>query len=265
MENIFIQLSDKQTVIHGLDTRIKIISVVGYILISSSLRSMVGLTLGAAFLLILLMKVGVPISLLGQRLAWVFLFGGALIILFPFITPGREIVLWQVGNLHIAATQEGVEKAVLLFLRLLSAILAVTLLNATTGFRQIINGFAKLYMPAILVGIIEFTVRYFFVLGDELTRMKLARKARAYDLKQSILLGKSLKTMAQLIAVLFVRSMERAERVYYAMLARGYRGEQETSNDEPFLVADVVWGMGFVFFVLGIKLLEVGGWIGKLY
>ena len=268
MNIFFEQLSNKQTIIHKLDTRVKIVSVVGFIFISSSLQSILGLAVGAAFIMVLLKAVGTPYSSIVRRLAWIFLFGGALIVLFPFITPGREISSWQIGSLSISATQEGIDKAILLFLRLLSAVLAVTLLNATTGFREIINGFRKLSMPAILVGIIEFTIRYFFVLADELTRMKLARKARAYDLNQSIFNTKALKTIAQLIAVLFIRSMGRAERVYFAMLARGYGGEgyvkkhQPVNRNERVQIADILWGIGFVCFTLSIKLLEAGGFIG---
>lgn len=268
MNVFFEQLSNKQTSIHKLDTRVKILSVVGFIFVSSSLQSVFGLAVGAAFIMIILKAVGTPSTPIVHRLAWVFLFGGALIVLFPFITPGNNIYTLDLGILNISATQEGVDKAILLFLRLLSAVLAVTLLNATTGFREIINGFRKLHMPGLLVSIIEFTVRYFFVLGDELLRMKLARKARAFDLNQSIINKKALKTTAQLISVLFVRSMERAERVYCAMLARGYGGEELSKDKKPVKrservqVADIVWGITFVCFSLSIKLLEAGGFIG---
>lgn len=268
MENFFEQLSEKQTVIHKLDTRIKICSVVGFILICTSLQSVVGLVAGSVFIVAILMAVGTPFAPIIRRLVWVFLFGGALIVLFPFITPGTEIFILHLGNLDISATQEGLDKAILLFLRLLSAVLAVSLLNATTGFRELINGFRQLHMPGILVSIIEFTVRYFFVLGEELTRMKLARKARAYDLQRSVFNRQALKTMAQIIAVLFVHSMERAERVYLAMLARGYGGEvyggeqQAVRRGEQVQAADLLWGMGFIFFTLSIKLLEAGGLIG---
>jgi cobalt/nickel transport system permease protein len=90
-------------------------------------------------------------------------------------------------------------------------------------------------MPKLLVGILEFTVRYFFVLGDEVGRMKLARKARAYHLETSILHLKALRTMVQLIAVLFLRSMSRAEKVYLAMLARGYHGDQPVTTKNEFI------------------------------
>lgn len=263
MESFFEQLSKKQTVIHKLDTRVKIISVVIFILISSSLKSMVGLVAGALFIFLILKAVGTPFVSILHRLVWVFFFGGALIILFPFITPGNKIFTIQIGILNLSATQEGLNQALLLFFRLLSAILAVTLLNATTSFREILGGFRKLHMPALLVSIIEFTVRYFFVLKDELERMKLARKARGYNIKKSILYRDALLTMIQLIAVLFIRSMERAERVYLAMLARGYSGiQQPADRSERIQATDMLWGIGFVAFTVSMKLLEAGGMIG---
>lgn len=266
MENFFAQLSPRDTIIHKLDTRVKILSVIGFIMISSSLQSASGLAAGAAFILFLLMAVGAPLSLVGRRLAWVMLFGGAMLVLFPFITPGRESFSWQAGFLNLTATEEGILKASLLFLRLLSAVLAVTLLNATTSFREILHGFRKLHMPGLLVDIIEFTVRYFFVLGDELNRMKLARQARAYDLGKSIFRKNSFKTIAQMISVLLLRSMGRAERVYLAMLARGYHGQPQAQGSarksDRVQAADLLWGIGFVCMTLSIKLLEAGGLIG---
>jgi cobalt/nickel transport system permease protein len=141
-------------------------------------------------------------------------------------------------------------------------VLAVGILNATTGFREIITGLRKLGVPGLLTSILEFTVRYLFVLGDELKRMKLARKARAYNMNKSILHREARKTIVQLLAVMFLRSIGRAERVYCAMLARGYNGEPSEAKAEHIHQTDLIWGTGFIFLTLCIKLLEVGGLIG---
>ena len=263
MHNFFEQLSKKDTILHRLDIRVKIISIVGFILISSSLKSILGLATGAVLIMSILIVIGTPIYAVLHRVAWVFFFGGALIIILPFITPGEDFFTWNLTVVELVATAEGVNKAIILFLRLLSAVLAVTLLNATAGFRKIIGGFRKLKMPGVLVGIIEFAVRYFFVLSDEAARMKLARKARAYDFSRSIAKKNSMKTLAQLVAVLFIRSLERSERVHLAMIARGYGNNPSTGNrSEKIQTADILWGTGFLCFTLSIKLLEVGGFIG---
>jgi cobalt/nickel transport system permease protein len=65
-----------------------------------------------------------------------------------------------------------------------------------------------------------FLYRYLFVLLEESLRMIRAREARSFGKK-----GKEMKTFVRLISVLLIRSVERAERIYQAMVSRGFRGE----------------------------------------
>jgi cobalt/nickel transport system permease protein len=69
--------------------------------------------------------------------------------------------------------------------------------------------------------------RYVFVLGDELMRMKCARDARSFG-------GNSkwhIKTIGNIIGMLFIRTYERGERVYIAMVSRGFSGNIKISKD----------------------------------
>lgn len=262
MDALFGRLSRRNTYIHRIDPRVKIISTVSFVIVTSTFHSVSSLIPGILLMLGFLAAVRIPWAYALRRLSWMLMFGGVLIILFPFITPGKEIIAFKLGSMSIAATGEGLDKAVILFCRVLSALLALTLLNATTSFREIINGLRHLHMPRILVSLLEFTVRYIFVLNDELQRMKLARKARAYDLNRSILHRDALKTMTQLLAVLFLRSVERGERVFHAMLARGYGGEDRCCGSCRLKTADLMWGTAFVLFALSLKIIEVGGFFG---
>ena len=79
-----------------------------------------------------------------------------------------------------------------------------------------------------LVATLHFMVRYIHVLGDELGRMTQARRARSF--RRS---GVDYGILTGLIGVLFVRAMERGERVHSAMLARGWDGTIRTLDDEP--------------------------------
>jgi cobalt/nickel transport system permease protein len=61
--------------------------------------------------------------------------------------------------------------------------------------------------------------RYLFVLLDEMERMQRARRSRTFVASRTSVWRGS----AQVAALLFVRASERAERVYLAMCARGWR------------------------------------------
>ena len=104
---------------------------------------------------------------------------------------------------------------------------AIVVLSGVTPFAQLLDGMRRLGVPSVLVATLHFMVRYVRVLGDELGRMVQARRARSFrrsGLDYGILTG--------LIGVLFVRAMERGERVHAAMLARGWDGTIRTLDDE---------------------------------
>ena len=104
---------------------------------------------------------------------------------------------------------------------------AIAVLSAVTPFPRLLDGMRRLGVPPVLIATLHFMVRYVRVLGDELGRMLQARRARSFrrsGLDYGILTG--------LIGVLFVRAMERGERVHSAMLSRGWDGTIRTLDDE---------------------------------
>ena len=94
------------------------------------------------------------------------------------------------------------------------------LLYSTTTFPSLIRGMEKLGVPRVFTVLLSFMYRYSFLLIDETHRMKRARDSRSFS-------GKwlwQLRTIGHMIGTLFLRSFSRAERVYLAMLSRGYQG-----------------------------------------
>jgi len=95
---------------------------------------------------------------------------------------------------------------------------AALVLAASTPFPRLLEGLEALHVPQVVVMIFGFTYRYFFVLADEALRMKRARDSRGYQgrwLADAAVIGRMAGT-------LFLRSYERGERVYLAMLSRGF-------------------------------------------
>jgi cobalt/nickel transport system permease protein len=99
-------------------------------------------------------------------------------------------------------------------------VIAAILLSATTAPRELLAGLERLRLPATLVAILSFMVRYLSVVSDDLHRMRVARESRGY---QGGRVGQ-LKAVAGGVGALFVRSFERGERVHLAMRSRGYTG-----------------------------------------
>jgi cobalt/nickel transport system permease protein len=101
---------------------------------------------------------------------------------------------------------------------------ASILLAATTQVPLLLEGFARLRFPRVITSIMAFMIRYIDVVVGEWNRMLTALRSRAHRRRGL----RSARALAAAIGSLFVRSYERGERVYMAMLARGYTGTMPT-------------------------------------
>lgn len=101
------------------------------------------------------------------------------------------------------------------------SLLAVVFLIETTNFVNLIQSLKKLKIPNEILNTIMLIYRYFFVLLEEIKKMEIARDLRYFGgyFKRQI------KVYSNIIGVLFLRSIEKSERVYNAMKLRGYNGE----------------------------------------
>ena len=139
----------------------------------------------------------------------------------PFVATGPQIEV-----LGLSVSEQGLLGAWGLLAKGTLGVLASLLLAATTEPRALLAGLERLRVPAQLVQIMGFMIRYLDVVTDELWRMHVARESRGFrgrDPRQWPVVAKS-------AGVLFIRSYERGERVHLAMLSRGYDGSLPQSK-----------------------------------
>lgn len=120
--------------------------------------------------------------------------------------------LWAAWNILIKATL---------------GLATTVLLGATTPIAEILHGLEHLRMPRLMTAIAGFMVRYADVITGELTRMRIARESRGYDPRWFW----QARAIASSAGTLFIRSFERGERVYLAMVSRGYSGTMPLDHD----------------------------------
>lgn len=94
------------------------------------------------------------------------------------------------------------------------------ILTGTTSLADLVRGLERLHAPAAFTSITTFMVRYAEVITGEMQRMKVARESRGHDPRWIW----QIRAIAHSAGTLFVRSYERGERVYLAMLSRGFDG-----------------------------------------
>lgn len=253
MKHIHIdEFARRQSILHNWDPRVKIIACLGFIVAVVFLQSAGLLGLASLFLLLMLALARIPAGFVAARSLWICPVVASILLFIPFSRPGAPLFTWETSLFTIQATREGIYHAVVLAGRVFTALLAMLILTATTTFRNILRAMADLRIPGIFLQLTEFTVRYLFVLVDELKRMQRARKARGFKAR-SLWHRASLRVIGATIGLLFLRAYERGDKVYTAMLARKFTGEIRTMSEFKLRPADGF--MAFIFAVAGIALI----------
>jgi cobalt/nickel transport system permease protein len=101
------------------------------------------------------------------------------------------------------------------------------ILAATTPVPELLRGLERLRLPSAFTTVAGFMVRYLDVITDEVRRMRIARVSRGHDPRWIW----QARAVAATAGTLFIRSYERGERVYLAMVSRGYAGSMPVLQD----------------------------------
>ena len=126
--------------------------------------------------------------------------------------------------------------------KMLLCVGAAVWLSGTTPFTQLLEALRKLKVPSLLTIMLSFMFRYLFVLAEEAIRMSRAYQSRC-PRKQT--LGDA-ENIGRLAGALMLRTYNRAERIYLAMLSRGFSGEFRTLSVHRMTFADIVFLAIFV-------------------
>jgi len=131
------------------------------------------------------------------------------------------------------------------------SVLALITLSATTDFPSLLKALESLKMPRLITTILSFMYRYIFTLVDQVQKLEQARVARSYGRRGLY----QIHALGNLLGSLFVNTYERGERIYQAMLARGYHGHAHTPRRWQPGIHDVVFTVFFLMSLLSIVLL----------
>ena len=212
--------------VHRLDARVKIVVMAVYIVMVTVAPGGWPSLAAALFPVALIAISRVPRVYLLKRAALTLPFVGAVVAFMPFL-PG-EHVLWETNVLGytVHLTREGLSMCADVCVKAFLCVLTVLALTATTRFELILKALHSMKVPAVLVLLLSFLYRYLFVLFDQAMRMRRSRDARSPRRPRA-----GFRVATGMIGSLFLRTYTRAERVYQAMLARGFSGDVHTMTD----------------------------------
>lgn len=248
----------RESLVHRLDARVKVILVVLFIVATVLTPD------GAwwAYMLQGLLALGV---VLASRLGVGFVQRRSLLVL-PFVlaavtvafaTPGRP--LWEVRVLQwgLVLTDAGLVRFASILCRSWLSMQMAVVLAASTPFPALLGAMRSLRLPRVLVAIAGFAYRYLFVIGDEALRLMRARVSRSgvHEGRGGGGVLWRARVTGGMAGSLFLRSLERSERIYAAMRARGYDGEVRLLHAPALRPGDVVAALPFVMALVVIQVL----------
>jgi cobalt/nickel transport system permease protein len=173
-----------------------------------------------------------------------------------------ELFSLPLGTWTLTASVEGLERFISIALKSWLSVQAAIVMAAVTPFPELLQAMRSVGIPRLLVAMFGLTWRYLFVLVDEALRLIRARAARS-----GVSSSPSLKAAKEgggiiwraqvaggMAGSLFLRGFDRSDRIYTAMLSRGYDGEVRVMPIPPLnTTSKLVLFAGLI--LLGVLLL----------
>ena len=250
------------SVVHHLDPRTKILLMGVYIAIVFVVKSLLVFLIPIALLFAMFAFARVPASYFFSAInpmKWLLVF---MFILNLFATQGSTVLFeWQ----FIRLTQEALEQAVYITLRLILLVAGTSILTLTTspialtdGLEKLMSPLRKLHFPAHeLAMMMTIALRFIPTLMEETDRIQKAQMARGADFESGNIFQRA-KSMIPVLVPLFVSAFRRADELAMAMESRCYHGgEGRTRMRElHFHTRDLIATLLLVVVLVGIILLE---------
>ncbi|NPV57020.1 MAG: cobalt ECF transporter T component CbiQ [Anaerolineae bacterium] len=240
--------------IHSLDSRVRVVMVLVFILVCALVP------VGAWAVYILLLALILSAELLTD-LGIAYFIKRSLMVL-PFVLAALPLVFSTPHGIQF--NPAGLERFISIALKSWISVQAAILLAVTTPFDQLLLALRALHLPRLLVAVIGLMWRYLFVMVDEVTHMMLARAARSGSDNPARRTGGTVVWRARvtggMAGGLLLRSLDHSDRVYHAMLSRGYDGEVRTLPQPSLTTANRWLLAGFILFAIFLVALSILFW-----
>jgi cobalt/nickel transport system permease protein len=239
------EFAEGTTLLHRLDPRVKFVAALPIIALTAVETRLTGplFILGVAVVFALWARLDWRKLLF--RLLVVNAFVLMLWLFLPFSVPGKEVL--SLGP--FAATEEGLLSTLIVTLKTNAIVLLTIAVFGTSEVFSLAHALVHLKMPRKLVYLFFFFYRYLSVLHEEYTRLRTAMKLRGFRPATGV---HTYKTYSHLVGMLLVRSYERSERIYEAMLCRGFHGHFPVISHFHLHRHDILFGCLMLLLLAGL-------------
>ncbi|WP_277261194.1 energy-coupling factor transporter transmembrane component T family protein [Peptoniphilus lacrimalis] len=216
-----------ESIVHRFDPRLKIITMIFFIISLFFINTFIPYIFVAIYLFIIIKIGNLPLKVVLKGLKplrWILLITFVINI---FFLPGEP--LFKLGFLTIS--KEGLKTACLMAIRFMFLVLGTSLLTYTTSPIELTDGIEALLKPMKKIGVpsheiammMTIALRFIPTLIEETDKIMKAQMARGADFESGNIIKRS-KNLVPLLVPLFVNSFRRADELATAMEARCYRG-----------------------------------------
>lgn len=233
------------------DPRYKLLGLMSLIFAFSLVRDLRLLPAMLVVTTILYAASNLPSGFVLSRLRYPSAFLLVVAVLLPFLS--GSTVLFEIGPL--ALRLEGCLELLRIVVKFVSIVTVGLVLFGTAPFLTTIKAMRALSLPPILADMMLLSYRYIFEIGGDLGRMETAMRLRGF--RANRVSARGFGTLASLAGSVLVRSHERSDRVYKAMMLRGYGQAPRQAFDE-FRTgrADIIALAGVVLVAVGFVVAE---------
>jgi cobalt/nickel transport system permease protein len=190
-----------------------------------------------------------PFSFLLSRLRYPGIFILGVVIVLPFLAGETVLFSWGIFQLKL----EGILTVVLIVTRFLCILTTTLILFSTAPFLTTLQTLRSLGLSPIINDMMLLTYRYLQEIGESLTTMQRALKLKGFNFNQFS--QRNLEIVANLIAILLIRSYEQSKLVYQAMILRGYGTNLDKTNNYSNKINYFHWIACCAILVISITLI----------
>lgn len=239
--------SNQRSPIHNWDPRTRIVSLTALIISIATLQSLALALLGLVISLSLLVLSRIPLRRAASHLRWPFLFLLPFLLILPITVEGDALA----SSSSISFSREGLLLGSLIFVKGLASLILAMVMLGCCPFSVTALALRDLRVPDPLVQIFLFTYRYIDLLGQELWSTFRSLSARGFERRSDV---RTARVMGNALGALLLRSLARSERMFFAMVSRGYRGHLPEKKAERIKNEDLIKGLAVVTMALALQL-----------
>ena len=250
------ELGRRDTPIHRIDARAKAVTTILFVFVVMSFPRYDVSALMPFFLypLVLLSLGRIPAEFLLRKI----LIAAPVAVLIGLFNPffDREPVT-VIGGFVISG---GWMSFVSILVRFVLTVAAALILVACTGMNRLCAGLERMGLPRVFAVQLLFLYRYLFVVVAEGSRM-----LRSMDLRSAGAGTMGLRVYGSLLGHLLIRSMARADRIYRAMVARGFDGQIRILHESRLRASDAAFVFGWMAFFMVARFWNLAYLFGRLF